>query len=63
VIGVDASTWPPPDEPIGQSIGYHLRTGNHAITAYDWKEFLRFADRRFRNSSLDGRPPPSSQKR
>lgn len=47
--GVDTSTWPPPDEPIGQSIGYHLRTGNHAITAYDWKEYLGFADRHFKN--------------
>ncbi|MEX0717720.1 MAG: acetylxylan esterase [Planctomycetaceae bacterium] len=45
--GVDTTTWPPPDEPIGQSIGYHLRTGNHNITAYDWKEYLKFADRHF----------------
>jgi hypothetical protein len=47
--GVDASTWPPqPDRPIGDSIGYHLRTGDHAITKYDWEQYLDFADRHFK---------------
>lgn len=48
--GIDASTLPAPDRPIGQTIGYHLRTGEHAITNYDWQEFLSFADRQFKNS-------------
>ena len=47
--GIDTSTWPPPDRPIGQSIGYHLRTGEHAITKYDWQQYLEFADRQFKN--------------
>jgi hypothetical protein len=42
--GVDTSRWPPPDQPVGQSIGYHLRTGPHAITTYDWEQFLDRAD-------------------
>jgi hypothetical protein len=45
--GVDTSTWPQPDKPIGQSIGYHLRTGKHAITAYEWEQFLGFSERHF----------------
>lgn len=45
--GVDAFTSPAPDTPIGQSIGYHLRTGEHAITRYDWEQYLDFADRHF----------------
>jgi hypothetical protein len=37
---------PPPDRPIiGRHIGYHLRTGPHEITAWDWQQFLTFAER------------------
>jgi hypothetical protein len=46
--GVDTSTWPAPDMPIGQTIGYHLRTGKHAITLYDWQQYVGFADRHFK---------------
>ena len=46
--GVDTTQWPEPDHPVGQTIGYHLRTGRHAITTYDWEQFIRFADRHLR---------------
>lgn len=48
--GMGTSTWPEPDKPIGDSIGYHLRTGDHAITKYDWQQYLDFADRHFQHS-------------
>lgn len=44
-LGVDEM--PPPDHPVGEFIGYHLRTGAHEVTAYDWEQYLRFADRHF----------------
>ena len=36
---------PNPDTPIGGFIGYHLRTGGHDVTYYDWQEWLKWADR------------------
>jgi hypothetical protein len=48
--GLGADTPPSPDRPVGQTIGYHRRTGKHALTAYDWELFLDFADRHLRRA-------------
>ena len=45
--GLGAETMPAADQPVGKTIGYHLRTGPHDITAYDWEQYLNFADRVF----------------
>jgi hypothetical protein len=47
-LGVDEM--PAPDRPIGGTIGYHLRRGPHALTAYDWEQYLAFADRHLRSA-------------
>ena len=43
--GLGTFDWPAPDRSIGDVVGYHLRTGGHDITAYDWEQYLNFADR------------------
>lgn len=43
-----SGTMPEADTPIGEGhVGYHLRTGKHDITLYDWQQYVRFADRHF----------------
>jgi hypothetical protein len=39
---------PAPDEPIQNAVGYHLRTGAHDVTAYDWQQYLAFAERHWK---------------
>ena len=45
--GVGAAEMPAPDHPVGDFIGYHVRTGEHDVTGYDWEQYLDFADRHF----------------
>lgn len=55
-VGLGTDEMPAPDRPIGEAIGYHLRTGEHDITAYDWDRYLDFADKRLakKGSSAGG---------
>jgi len=52
-LGVDDV--PPVNHPTGDFIGYHIRSGKHDVTDYDWEQYLRFADRHFRKAA-GGRP-------
>ena len=37
---------PEPGQPLLQgTVAYHIHTGPHAITAYDWQQYILFADR------------------
>ena len=48
--GIACEEMPPVDTPyMNGSIAYHNRKGPHAVLPYDWEQFLRFADKYFKN--------------
>ena len=44
--GLVADSFPAPEKPLQEGcVSYHLRTGKHNLTPYDWKCYMDFADR------------------
>jgi hypothetical protein len=43
------SEMPGLNQPIMHTVAYHIRTGKHAVTAFDWDQFLAFADMHLRD--------------
>ena len=54
--GLPAREMPAVDHPAMGTIGYHIRTGVHDTTEYDWQRYVDFADRHFHR-------PPTTQGR
>ena len=46
--GLGVAEPPAVNKPVGNFIGYHIRTGKHDVTEYDWEQYLNFADRHFK---------------
>lgn len=46
--GLAVSSMPKPEQPsIEGYVGYHIRTGKHDITLYDWQQYIKFANQHF----------------
>jgi len=49
--GLPVTVQPEINKPVMGTIGYHIRSGGHAVTAFDWENYLDFTDR-----FLSGKP-------
>ena len=45
--GLGDPEFPAVNEPIHNTIGYHVRSGAHDVTDYDWEQFMAFARKHF----------------
>ena len=43
--GLDSPNQPKNNHSVGGNIGYHIRSGKHDVTDFDWEQYLNFADR------------------
>jgi hypothetical protein len=43
--GLPSDKMPDVDKPVSDIIGYHIRSGGHNVTDYDWEQYLSFADK------------------
>ena len=53
LLGADplsVADMPPVNQPVMNTVGYHIRTGKHDVTDYDWQQYLDFADKHFRRA-------------
>jgi len=46
--GLPTEDMPAVDHPVAGTIGYHIRSGKHDVTEFDWEQYLSFADRHLR---------------
>jgi hypothetical protein len=51
--GLEGADMPPVNHTVGDTIGYHVRTGKHDVTSFDWQQYLAFADRHLRENAKE----------
>lgn len=47
LIGLQTPAMPKVNQPVMNNIGYHIRTGKHDVTEYDWKCYIEFCNKAF----------------
>lgn len=49
--GLPVKAMPPLDHPVHGTIGYHVRSGGHGVTDFDWTQYMDFADKHMRGKT------------
>jgi hypothetical protein len=45
--GLEIDSMPAMNQPVMHDVAYHIRSGVHDVTAFDWEQYLNFLDLRF----------------
>ena len=45
--GLGGEEMPAENQPVGNMVGYHVKSGKHSLTAYDWTQYYNHADKVF----------------
>lgn len=48
--GLPADEMPEVNRPAIGTIGYHIRSGGHNVTDYDWQQYMDFADKHYKST-------------
>lgn len=43
--GIPSAEMPPVNRPIQNTVAYHIRSGGHDVTDYDWEQYIKWADK------------------
>lgn len=43
--GITQETMPEVNQPIQNTVAYHIRTGKHDVTDFDWEQYVKWADK------------------
>ncbi|MCP4165706.1 MAG: acetylxylan esterase [Chloroflexi bacterium] len=54
--GLEVAVKPPVGQPVLDTMAYHMRPGEHDVTAYDWERYLDFADYHFGHTTGKAMP-------
>ncbi len=41
--GIPDDVMPPVNQPVQNTVAYHIRTGGHDVTSYDWEQYIKWA--------------------
>ncbi|RAK02627.1 hypothetical protein LX87_00747 [Larkinella arboricola] len=53
--GIGTDTWPDIHQPVGETVRYHIRAGEHDVKRYDWEQFIAWADRHVKREDKKGK--------
>jgi hypothetical protein len=42
-MGIESKEMPEVNQPIQNTVAYHIRTGKHDVTDYDWEQYIKWA--------------------
>ena len=51
--GLPVKKMPEVNHQVMGTIGYHIRSGKHHLTKYDWEQYIKFADKHLNNGLKD----------